>query len=355
MKAIYQKNFKKIIRAATSSSLFQPYHPDRRRARALEKYVFTLAYWGIPHSNPFTSTFLYNIHSLSELKKYPVLFCRDGLFTLLDFFHRFPNPVNTTTILITHFDLVSFIPTAWVKNILFYEYGLMNQLNYLGRPVKRDSLLIKICQLSSDKAEDYIQTLEKLKELPLKNFKKIRFFCWSRDDLFLTPPWSRDKDFCERMNSFTPELLKIIKTHNDAKFIDFSTMLSLKDFHKYNYLDQNKKQFYVMDDHLDFLALSQGAQPCQTVKGAPFAQGSFFPLSPYHGFRIIESSELDTSKIGWELGSVKNLRANSQAGRFVSPLKSNENKNSDLNVFYESIMDEYLGKFSSILKKFTYE
>ena len=305
MKATYLKNYKKVNQTFLENSISFVAHNEpvgfyQSIDEATNNKKLTISHWGGHYSNPLTPVFLYQVASLSQLEPHPFLFCRDGFFCLIDFFHRFPSPRELKTILIINATFSEHIPTAWQKNVLFYELGLLPQFNYKGYESTQDSLILKGALLTSDRESTDLNAniLEKIKSVRPSKFKKIKVCLWSRDDYFLNNRWAFDADQSKRLNNFFPKLHEIFSSQMDVEFLDFPSLLNLKSYHRYTYIDILPKAHYISDDFTDFVLLSRGVNPENKLEKISLDKEEFIALSAYHGYRILPFNGIDERKVG---------------------------------------------------------
>lgn len=305
MKATYLKNYKKVIQAFFENSISfiannEPVGFHQYIDEATNNKKLTISHWGGHYSNPLTPVFLYQIKTLSQLAPHPILFCRDGFFCLIDFFHRFPSPRELKTIFIINSAFSEHIPSAWKNNVVFYELGLLPQFNYKDYEATQDSLIIKGALLTSDRESTDLNAyiLEMIQSVRPSKFKKIKVCLWSRDDYFLNNRWAFDADQSKRLNNFFPKLHEMFYSQKDVEFLDFPSLLNLKSYHRYSYLDiLPTKAQYIGDDLTDFVLLSRGVFPVTKLEKVSLDKEEFIPLSAYHGYRILPFSKIDDSKV----------------------------------------------------------
>lgn len=311
MKTIFQKNFNNLI---SSNSTKKNSAPGPRHlpieTLAINQIQQTISYSGIDYSSPIPSTFLLRINNLRQIENYSFLFCRDGLFSLLDFFHKHPNPNGIKTILLINSVLASFVPTSWLSNILFYEFGLHNQLNYRSISQEKNSLLIKGFLLSSDcqSLERYAATISLIKKSSLKKFEQVKIYFCCREDYFLNSSWERDNDHTKRLIYFYPQLFRLLEEHPNVDFLTYNDLLSIKNYHLFHYLDLNAKAHYISDDYIDFSLLSRGVIPLEKLNNKAILHNQFIPLSPYHGYSILTPNEIIQASVSSEVKKIDTLK-----------------------------------------------
>lgn len=313
MKATYQKNHKKVLKFYELNKIdfnviydaADAYH----ESEDVNKKSQTISHWGGTYSNPFCNLFLYKINSLEQLEISDVVFCRDGLFSLIDFFYKFPRPQNLRTTLMINSTFQEFIPLAWLKNVVFYEIGLHSLLNYIPIEDKRDSLIVKGALLAGNGTDVKFQEeiLAQLAKIKLAKYKKVKIFLWGRENYFLNDQWLGDNDYTNKLNSFYPKLMELTKKHSNVSFTNFSEMMSLKNYHHYKYVDLNKKEYYIGDDYIDFLFLSKGILPEKQMEKKKISNDSFFALSAYHGIHLIGAENLVEKKISSKAKSISSI------------------------------------------------
>lgn len=315
MKAIYQKNHKKILQFFNEESTsFVPKNEPLKSLNGtnelIEKRTITLSYWAGDYSNPIKNIFLYQVSNLKQISSFPFLFCRDGVFCVIDFFHRHPSPSNIKTILILNYNVAKLVPTSWQKNVVFYELGEYSVFNYQQVENDEKSIIIKGSLLTStgENLDESEKILKKLNAINLKKFKKIKLFLWSRDDYFLNKQWSQDLDYSRRMNQFYPKLISMLSDFPDVEFVDYMGLNNLKSYHRYCYLDILPKINYISDDLTDFLLLSRGVRPYEGKEQVEINPRDFIPLSAYHGYRLVPSSELDAQEVGCEQSNLSKIK-----------------------------------------------
>lgn len=349
MKAIYQKNYKKTLRHFLQGSKAfllksEPFDHSRFADDFVKNKALTISHWGDFYSNPIRSVFLYQVLSLSQISDCQFLFCRDGLFCLLDFFHRNPDPGGLQTILILNYQFLKFIPARWRKNVVFYQMGVYSAFNYKSIEDSEQSLILKGAVLSSYRVniDNDNSIIEELRKIDLKRFKKIKVYIWSRDDYFLNNQWIQDTDFSSRLNHYYPALLDSLKKHSDIEFTDYIGISSLKSIHRYKFLEISPKINYISDDYIDYSLLSKGALPFEAIKEVKIDENDFIPLSAYHGYRIVPSGEIDYQYIGSEITHLENVKKKMNLGPAVHLSSS----------FFMYVKQAYKIKNEPLFKKF---
>lgn len=75
---------------------------------------------------PFPSLYLFFVKNLSQIYGIQMIFVRDGMISLLNFFLRFPDPKNFNGHLIINSQFQDLIPEKWHGHVLFYHFTLNN-------------------------------------------------------------------------------------------------------------------------------------------------------------------------------------------------------------------------------------
>lgn len=306
MKTIYQKNYNKVYSEySNNSGEFRNLTLDEKfldDSVLMKDFFSTLSYWSSPYSNPMNSGFIGKVNNLNAFKNIETFFCRDGLFFLIHFFLKFPAPGSLRTVLIVNLIYAEIVPRAWMKNVVFYERGTFSIIkNYNWE--NRDSLIIKCVLFDQEfetKNQNDLLKIEKLKRIDFSKYKKVKIFMWQRNDGFLNYSWGGDKFFAKRLNKFYHEMLVYLSKFKNVEFIDYDQLSSLKNYHTYCFYDLNAKWAYVGDDYLDYLLLSRGVIPLDKGQRRSIFIEQFIPLSPHHGFRLLNFESVGTIGTNFE-------------------------------------------------------
>lgn len=305
MKTIYQKNYKNIFDhyREYNTSVFH-YEREFELLSRIEKAVQTISQRGEHYYNPIPSIFLLKINCLKLISFYPAVFCRDGLFTLLNFFQRFPTPGSCKTIMLIKADFISYVPASWHKHIVFYEFGMFQGLNNLTLNEPCNSLIIK--GLSTDFTNLNPAMVKKILE---KKYDKVKILLFNRNNHFLNKDWVGDKENVHRLESFYPQLYSSLKNQTNFEFLDLDDLRQLKNYHHYKFFDIGNKNYYIGDDYIDFFLLSKGAIPDCKLENRKTGGNEIISLSPYHGYRLLKYEDIKRESLGSETTNIEIVKS----------------------------------------------
>ena len=304
MTAIYQNNFKKIqtffkkekILYKNIDILAYPFH---QLTLPHDHTRYSLGPWNEQYYSPLNHINLFQIVDPLQLAVMGFALVRDGLFTLIDFFHRFPTPKDFKTVLIIHNQFKEFVPAKWESKILFYEFEINNE--FYNNKKYNDQLIIKGSLTAGIFGNDYFFNF--ISELKKAKTKKKLLVCLSpRQNYFLRDQWSGDVDFAEISNDFMKRMYQEAANGFEIEFICWKDFFSMSDLHCYEFWDANKKSNVYVDDYSDFYLFKKGAKPYKMKDDSVFKRNQddfIIPLTHTHGLRILE--KVDMGKVNhWE-------------------------------------------------------
>ena len=289
MTATYQNNFKKIKKylidpMPTLMSYDPKSYPFHDQKLIHESLHHSFDPWKALYSSKIPHINLFEINILKQIETLPLFLVKDGLFTLLDFFNRFSNSKEIPGIMLVHSCLKDFIPNNWRAKVGFYEIEYRNQASPHFQQ-KNKHILIKANV--TDSIFDYELAKKKVLELKKKKFEKFTFFFFNRTDPLLTVEWDLD----ERTNIYVASqnnFLKFLESEKiDYEFLTWKEYFHAQSMHQYHCLDLNYKEKYYIDDFANYLFAKKGATPAELISQKGNDEDIFFPISSFHGVRIL--------------------------------------------------------------------
>lgn len=293
MKATYQNNLKKI------ETLL-----DKKKGASLDIFGFPFDKLVLPHGHtshslgpwdehyysPLNHVNLFQVVDSKQLARLHFALVRDGLFTLVDFFHRFSTPKGFKIILIVHEKFKEFIPLRWSNSVLFFDFDITSSL-YESKTYN-DQLIIKGSLMEGAFCNDqFIKNIDEVKKQ--KKIKKLLLCLSPRQNYFLRPTWQGDVEFSNISNTFMKSVYLELSTKLNLEFINWKSLFSMSDLHRYEFLDANKKDNLYIDDYTDFYLLKKGAKPVFIEAGSRKNENDIIvPLSHVHGIRVLANPHL---------------------------------------------------------------
>lgn len=290
MTATYQNNFKKLVKHLKKplTELTLNYDPRAYPNHEHQLLHSTLWHgfdpWKDNYSSPLTHICLYQVTNISQIEDLPTILVRDGLFMLLEFFLRSPNPKKLKGMILVHRCLRDYVPEAWRSKTLFYEIEYRGSEENIFK-TKNKQVLLKAN--ITDGIFDYEIAKSKILELKKLKYEKFNFFFFNRSNPFLVLDWDNDHrtiDYVTSQNSFIAFLEKEKIKH---EFLTWQDYFHVPSIHQYDCLDLNFKEKYFIDDFSNYFFLKKGATPIslQEVKGNE--SDLYVPISAFHGIRVL--------------------------------------------------------------------
>ena len=293
MTAIYQNNFKKIktfLKKETElvkkiDILAYPFHqltfPHAHTSHSLGP-------WNEQYHSQLNHINLFQLVDPLQLADFGFALVRDGLFTLMDFFHRFPTPKDFNTVLIIHQQFRDYIPPKWESRIVFFDFEI-NKDFYKNKKYN-DQLIVKGSVGGGIFENDYFFNF--LSSLKKENIKKKILLCVSpRQNYFLREQWNGDFEFAQNSNYFMKRIYQELEKQFEVEFICWSDFFLMSDLHSYEFWDANKKSNVYVDDYSDFYLFKKGAKPYNIKNDSVVNHNPddlIISLTHAHGIRILE-------------------------------------------------------------------
>ena len=258
--------------------LFAPFDNDDVKLGRYKNLQPALHPCSIKYTAPILPINLFEVANISYLNLFPVVLVRDGLFSMIDFFHRYPVPDEIKTLLIINAQFIPFVPSAWNDQVGFYNNILTENNNYSTR--EPSFILVKSIMSQSFFSMNFLEK----KLLSLKDSeKKILFFIPEREDLFMGHDWVN--------NPFCYDVLQKIFTilGSKAQMITWTDLLGLSNLEEGRVLDLNESLLGFNDDYLNHHLISRSCFPLEESVSKNEGHGYFIPYSFYHGISIFEA------------------------------------------------------------------
>jgi hypothetical protein len=247
------------------------------------------------YGSSLNSVFLSEIPNLEVFNKRPVWLVRDGLVPLLWFFRNYPKPGAIKSRLLIHEELVSVVPTAWIKHVGSYLTVTNFQEGVLKPKASEPKFLFTGLLMDSIFSLDSVdEQLENLHKEFGPNFKKAeKTLClFIRHDMFIP----------EDQSSFQVKfMVKLMQgLGSNVNVISLDELKLVSNWYGFYFQDWNAKRV-VSDSFITHMALSRGAKMLD--RGRPQVLGKvgrgerFVPLSPYHGMLIKDNVEPVSAKM----------------------------------------------------------
>lgn len=302
MPATYQNNFKKFTNSffaikdifADVDLLSFPHEKPLPHHQICESTLFP---WSTSYASTLIHINLFQVVSPIQLEIYPHVLVRDGLFTLIDFFNRFPSPKEFTPFFLIHKKFQAFIPKEWLVKVLFFDFEIFSNNQKLKN--RKKTLLIKGSWM--DGIVDFDQLKKILLEITRsKQFEKYLICLPPRLNRFTSSVWTGDEDYNFIANHFMKFMYQEIGTNIDFEFINWEELFAIQDIQEYSFLDCNSKSTLYIDDYTNYYLLNKGARPLSEPSSQNNKKNNndyIVPLSFHHGIRVFEKTS--TVKINY--------------------------------------------------------
>ncbi len=233
--------------------------------------------------SPVNAVNLYEFPDMEIFKKIPFVTVRDGLFSLLFFFHMIPEPKGIETKFIIHESLINFVPEAWLPNILLWRH----EINTFNRPyseLKRDLIITANLDQFAFNKEQFIKMLEESKDFAAKNkIKNIKTLLFCRRNPHLLSREDQSRYYAQR----TAEVTEILNDTGNLKFVTWKKLRASNDTNLAYVHDYNSQAPFHLDSFLNHMFWSKGCLPTETQKIDFNPESAFFQRhSNFHGITI---------------------------------------------------------------------
>lgn len=290
MTATYQNNIKKLAKHLKKplTEIILNYDP-----RAYPNHEHELLHsnlwhgfdpWKDNYSSPLTHICLYQVTNISQIEDLPIVLVRDGLFMLLEFFMRSPNPKKMEGLILVHRCLRDYVPEAWRAKTLFYEIEYKgNQENVFKQ--KNNQALLKAN--ITDGIFDYETTKSQILALKKLKYEKFNFFFFNRSNPLLALDWDNDHRTIEYIISQNNFISFLNKEKIQHEFLTWKEYYHVQNMHQYDCLDLNFKEKYFIDDFTNYYFIKKGASPINVNEAKASDADIYVPISAFHGIRVL--------------------------------------------------------------------
>ncbi len=328
MKAIYQKNYNLFLKKIVTEKQLSPVVGldngfwNGKSPRISHTTYSINQSWKQPYGSPLFHINLHDLHSPEQIHHLPFVLVRDGLFLLLDFFNRFPDPKVFHPIFLICSIHASFIPEAWHKKVLIYDFVFSPESKVGKIKSKGRKFLVK--GMYNDDLVDYENLLEKINYCSELGKTSVALFM--QENPFLHLKWQGNELIFSFAN-FMEKLKSNLKYKENVEFLTYEQMYKMKDLSEIEFADENIKENYYIDEYLNFFLLKNGAKPLEKDLGGKIAwNGKFTRLTSVHGIFIHEFYELNLNK---------------KLAKFSVDLNILTEKEASFNVSHFSLIDKY--------------
>lgn len=290
MTATYQNNIKKLAKhlkqPLTEITLnYDPRaYPNHEHEFLHNSLWHGFDTWKDNYSSPLTHICLYQVTNISQIEELPTVLVRDGLFMLLEFFMRSPNPKKMEGLILVHKCLRDYVPEVWRSKTLFYEFEHRGSLNNVFK-MKNKQVLIKAN--ITDKIFDYEEAKQQILGLKKYKYDKLNFFFFNRSNPFLALDWDNDHktiSYIESQNNFISFL---DKEKINYEFLTWKEYFHAQNMHQFDCFDLNFKEKYFIDDFSNYFFQKKGATPLNLANAKGNEADLYVPISAFHGIRVL--------------------------------------------------------------------
>lgn len=233
--------------------------------------------------SPVNAVNLYEFPDLEIFKKIPFITVRDGLFSLLYFFHLIPEPAGIATKFIIHESLINFVPEAWLPNILLWRHEI-DTLNRAYSTEKKELIACACLDQFSFSKDEFITSLEKSKQFYLdNNLNSLKFLLFCRRNPHLISREDQSRYYAQR----TAEVIDILGGTASVKFITWKKLRAANNLNTAFVQDYNYKGPFHIDSFLNHILWAKNCLPTTTKEIVRQDESAYFVRhSNYHGITI---------------------------------------------------------------------
>lgn len=297
MTAIYQDNFnlfkeKYLENRINIDEVNLLAYPYDKNSLPHDHTHIMFAPWMTSYASNLLHINLFQVTSSIQLRNFPYVLVRDGLFTLIDFFNRFPTPKDFKPLFLVHKNFQAFIPLDWKTKVLFYDFEFLHKC----QETSNDTLLVK--GLWMEGILDFESINQKFTELAsLNKFRKMLICLPPRHNYFINSDWTGDRDLSVIVNKFVKFLYKEIERNIEFEFISWEDFYSIQDIQMYHFVDINAKSLLYIDDYTNYYLLKKGTKPLYVPpQELTHNQDIMAHASHYHGIRIFSQLHEQSDK-----------------------------------------------------------
>lgn len=262
---------------ASSASLVNVYNGSRMRrdiekTKDQNKFLIEMSPYSMEYFLPLHSIFLFGENNKNLLGSQDYFLVRDGLYTLLDFFHHNPTPEGIGSIFLVHQRLSSFVPTAWRKQVAYYNYEVQRS------QIKNKIILSGLFNNNFVSLDDFEKKLNTLKT----NHPHINDYMsllTHRSDIFI----GENSTGLSHIFLYCKVLMKNLGTQIDFLTAEQAESLPL---YEYSFADFNENLLTIADDYIIHLLLSKGVTPLFSTALEKFSNDVIIPCSSHHNLRV---------------------------------------------------------------------
>lgn len=243
-----------------------------QKSKSQNTFLMEMSPYSIEYFLPVNSIFLFEENNKHLLSSQDYFLIRDGLYTLLNFFHYHPTPENISSIFLIHQRLSSFVPLAWKKQVAYYNYDLPNA------QANKNIILSGLFNNNFVSLDAFEKKLDQVKKTS-PNSQDFLSLLTHRSDLFIG-----ENDLgLSHIFFFCKLLMKKLGTQID--FLTVNQIESLQ-LNEYSFVDFNENLLTIADDYMIHLFLSKGVPPLFSPIIEKFNDDVVIPCSPHHSLRI---------------------------------------------------------------------
>ncbi len=288
MKAIYQKNyslFQKKFKVNPEMQTLYDLEQGRwnNNSPAVEHTSYSINQsWKQGYSSPLFHINLHDLHSAEQINHLPFVLVRDGLFLLLDFFHRFPDPKYFKPIFLIHSSLVKFVPDAWLKKVLAYDFAYLPESKVgVLEPANKSFLLKGMFNTEIFNDEKFFNLVERYAK---KGKTYVALFM--TDNPFIHAKWKGNEMLFHFANLIS-EIKGKLKKNDNVEFITYEKMYKLQDLNEFEFCDFNNKVNYYIDEYLNFFLFKNGCALGESeLRKTEKFSGHFTRVTSMHGIFV---------------------------------------------------------------------
>lgn len=314
MRAMSQDNFKKITKSVDAGKSYdvrlnrllfsidraEEYHNGYHNKLIWDSYPCFIKY-----CSPVNPINLFEVYDDKFLTNFPCVMVRDGLFTLVNFFYRFPMPKGIKTTMIIHEAFAPFVPKKWLPNVVFYRHHLSNSSKSRKEKQKKFLLMVGLTVQSYFSINHLREKIEEIKKIVERDNLELICFLPLRTDNFF-------QENTEKNHYCYDILREIYLAFGDkVKFTIWDKIKEMKNLDEGLFVDLNEKMRFCSDNYLSHYLMVRSCLPvdAQVKKREVGKDETFVRLSSNHGIVLSNNYSGEYSYLWQDVAQMKEILA----------------------------------------------
>jgi hypothetical protein len=224
--------------------------------------------------------FLHEIQAISHFSFSNTWLIRDGLIPLIWFFKNNPKPLKSwKSRILIHVDLIFCVPPAWIGVVGVYKLLSEEKKGSKSGILLLGLVLHEYCSLRT--LDSLLSVINANREFNLVSESSLRALLVVKTDSALE---------AENSHFHAQYFLKLFEYFGQSiEILGWPQFQKIGSFEKFRVIDLNDQKLCA-DNYLIHHALSRGASVFRALSpkvGLSFERAEYYPLSPFHGFKVI--------------------------------------------------------------------